>query len=195
MQLNNLNVQDDDELTTVSNMTGVEMLHTPTESGEDSVPKIEKKQNPPSRKFRVLMDNALRYGCLVHILVQFLFIVLFASLSESVDWSRRVNICFSMFIVVPLLVGGFSSTGFGHNLDLSFKLNIVFTATVLLIGATMCALNIWIIALNEVLPTICLIVNIIVFVALFAISVVRLVALRREILFMKQHNGALVDEI
>jgi hypothetical protein len=178
-----------DDETTQTNLTHVEML-SPTDS-ERPVP----PQKPPSSKFRIMMDNAFRYSCLAHIIIQFLFIVLFASLSENVDWPRRVNICVSMFVVVPILVWGFASTGSTFGLSLRFKANIIFSALILLVGVTMCALNVWIIALDSVLALVCLCVNGFVFVGLFALSVVRVIALRKEILFLKQNPESLVDEL
>lgn len=149
----------------------------------------------PSYNFRIVTDKLLRYACLTHIVIQFLFIILFASLSDNVDLARKVNICVSMFVVVPVCVLGFVSTGGTFTLALRFNVNIVFISIVWIVGLVVCGLNVWIIVLDSVLAFVCLCVNIVMFVLLFIAGLVRIFAIRKEVKFIKENGGINTDEV
>ncbi|KAL0478794.1 hypothetical protein AKO1_008383 [Acrasis kona] len=176
-----------DSETHMTNITQMDMMPNMDEHADrtpESVPSAWRRR----------MDNTMRWACFAHIIIQFLFIILFASLSDTVvDIPRRVNLCYSMLIVVPVLVLGFAFTGDSFTLSLRYYVTIAFTSIILIVGVIMCGLNIWVVALAQTLALVCMFVNAIVFIALFIIGVVRIVSIKKEMAYLLE-NGISFDE-
>jgi hypothetical protein len=154
---------------------------------------IEADVRKPGPDWTYWIETILRYSTLIHALLQFALSILFAlyTVSESNinDWiPERVNICMAMFLMVPTLMLGFSSTGKDFSHDTKFKAVIIFLVAYVVFSIVAIVLNIWITIATDITGIIAIAINGFFLPMVTTVSAIRIAQLRKALAEDRSRN-------
>ncbi|KAL0488199.1 hypothetical protein AKO1_015346 [Acrasis kona] len=151
---------------------------------------------------RSASNVGLRYGSLMHGIIQFFFIFIYGSTmlnSSSLKGTvpDRINICMAMFLLMPTLMLGFASTGAEFSLHVKRNAMIIFLSAYCLLFIPIVVLNLTTIFYGNVGVLLVLAGNVLFYIIVIFAASVRFHILRREMAEEREKDitEGLVDEV